>query len=55
VQRVILLRGGRILADGPAAANLTAARLSELFDFPVAVDVSEGYHYARPTEGSALA
>ena len=55
IERIILLRGGRILADGPAAANLTAPRLSELFDCPVAVDVSDGYHYARPTEAPARA
>jgi iron complex transport system ATP-binding protein len=55
IQRVILLRGGRILADGPAAVNLTAARLTELFDYPVAVEVSDGYHYARPTEAPARA
>jgi iron complex transport system ATP-binding protein len=55
IQRVILLRGGRIVADGPAAENLTAACLSELFDCPVAVEISDGYHYARPTEARTLA
>jgi iron complex transport system ATP-binding protein len=49
IQRVILLRGGRILADGSPRANLTAGRLSELFERPVAVEISDGYHYARPT------
>ena len=55
IQRVILLRGGRLVADGPAAANLTAACLSELFDCPVAVEISDGYHYARPSEARTLA
>ncbi|MFL6278978.1 MAG: ABC transporter ATP-binding protein [Vicinamibacterales bacterium] len=55
IQRVILLRGGRILADGPARANLTAARLSELFARPVSVEISDGYHYARLTETTAPA
>ena len=55
IQRVILLRGGRIIADGPPAANLNAARLSQLFDCPVAVEISDGYHYARPTEAPARA
>jgi iron complex transport system ATP-binding protein len=55
IQRVILLRGGRILADGSARANLTAARLSELFERPVSVEISDGYHYARPTETAAPA
>ena len=55
IQRVILLRDGRIVADGPAVANLTAARLTELFDYPVAVEIADGYHYARPTEAPARA
>lgn len=48
IGRVILIRDGRIMADGSAAENLTDSQLSELFDCPVAVDVSSGYHYARP-------
>jgi iron complex transport system ATP-binding protein len=48
IQRVVLIREGRIVADGSVAANLTDARLSELFDCPITVDVSAGYHYARP-------
>jgi len=47
IGRVILIRDGCIMADGSAAENLTDSRLSELFDCPVAVDVSSGYHYAR--------
>ena len=52
IGRVILIRDGRIMADGSAAENLTGSRLSELFDCPVAVDVSSGYHYARPKGAS---
>ena len=48
IERVILLRGGRILASGPKPAMLTAQHLSGLFDAPVAVDEEEGYYYARP-------
>jgi iron complex transport system ATP-binding protein len=48
IQRVILLQDGRIIADGPAADNLTDARLTQLFDCPVAVDAADGYYYARP-------
>ena len=48
IERVILLRDGRVIADGPAAANLTDARLTELFECPVAVEAADGYHYARP-------
>jgi iron complex transport system ATP-binding protein len=48
IERVILLRDGRVIADGPAAANLTDARLTELFQYPVAVEAADGYHYARP-------
>jgi len=48
ITRVILLRAGRIVADGSVAANLTDSRLSELFACPVSVETSDGYHYARP-------
>ena len=48
IERVILLRGGRILASGPKRSVLTAERLSGLFDAPVAIDEENGYYYARP-------
>ena len=48
IERVVLLRAGRIAGDGPKAEMLASARLSELFDLPVAVDRADGYHYARP-------
>ncbi len=48
IERVILIRDGRIVADGPRTTNLTDAGLSELFGCPVTVEVSGGYHYARP-------
>ena len=48
IARVILLRGGRVLAAGPKQVVLTARHLSGLFDAPVALDENEGYYYARP-------
>jgi iron complex transport system ATP-binding protein len=48
IQRVILLKQGRILASGAKASVLTAERLSELFDSPIALDEEDGYYYARP-------
>lgn len=48
IGRVILIRDGCIVADGPVAGTLTEAGLSELFGCPVSVDVSGGYYYARP-------
>ena len=48
IDRVVLLRAGRVAGDGPKAAMLTPPRLSELFQTPVAVDSADGYHYARP-------
>jgi iron complex transport system ATP-binding protein len=47
IGHVILLRGGRIAADGPKRSMLTADRLSELFDAPITLDENEGYYYAR--------
>jgi iron complex transport system ATP-binding protein len=48
IERVILLQDGRIAASGPKASMLEAARLTELFGAPVAVERSDGYFYARP-------
>jgi iron complex transport system ATP-binding protein len=48
VHRVILLRAGRAIADGPKPAMLTAPRLSELFALPVSVDEQAGYYHVRP-------
>ncbi len=47
IERIILLREGRIIADGPKKALLTAERLSEAFGHPLAVDVVDGYYQAR--------
>ena len=41
IERVILMRGGRIVADGPREKILTEARLSELFHAPVRIGRDE--------------
>jgi iron complex transport system ATP-binding protein len=41
IDRVILMRGGRIVGDGPRAELLTEARLSELFNAPVRIGHDE--------------
>ncbi|HLI04837.1 MAG TPA: ABC transporter ATP-binding protein [Terracidiphilus sp.] len=41
IERVILMRGGRIVADGPRAELLTEARLSELFQTRVRIGRDE--------------
>lgn len=51
VQRVLLLKAGRILADGPTARILTGEHLSALFDVPVTIDRTGDYLYARPAAG----
>jgi iron complex transport system ATP-binding protein len=48
IERVILLREGRIVASGPKRSVLTAEQLSRLFDSPIALDEADGYFYARP-------
>jgi iron complex transport system ATP-binding protein len=52
ISRVVLLRGGRIIADGTARQNLTSERLSQVFGHPVIVEPAAGYYYARPANGS---
>jgi iron complex transport system ATP-binding protein len=41
IERIILMRDGRIVADGPRAELLTEARLSELFKAPVRIGHDE--------------
>jgi iron complex transport system ATP-binding protein len=48
IERVILLRAGKIAGDGPKSAMLTAESLSRVFDVRVAIDEADGYHYAKP-------
>jgi iron complex transport system ATP-binding protein len=47
IGRVILLRRGRIAADGPKRALMTAARLGEAFDGPMELQEEHGYYSAR--------
>jgi iron complex transport system ATP-binding protein len=54
IDRILFLKGGRLVADGRREAMLTSARLSDLFETPVVADVVGGYVYARPgTEAAA--
>jgi iron complex transport system ATP-binding protein len=43
IERVILMRGGRIAADGPREELLTPPRLSELFNTPVRIGRDEDW------------
>ena len=54
VERVILLKEGRIVADGAKASVLTGERLSALFGLPITVEEAGGYYYARPSGATAL-
>lgn len=44
--RVILMNGGRIVADGPKEEILTDAKISHLFNVPVHVRKEDGWYYA---------
>lgn len=48
VERVILLREGRVADEGAKRSMLTADRLSDLFNAPIAIEENDGYFYARP-------
>lgn len=51
VERVILLKEGRVAASGAKRDVLTAERLSDLFAAPIALEESGGYYYARLARG----
>lgn len=42
IDHVVLLRGGRVIADGPRAQVLDAAHLSQAFGAPLALDANGG-------------
>jgi iron complex transport system ATP-binding protein len=47
IGRVILLRQGKVVADGPKERVLTARHLSDLFGASIALDQHDGYFVAR--------
>jgi iron complex transport system ATP-binding protein len=53
IERVILLRQGRIAADGPKRSVLTAEHLSGVFNSLIRLEESDGYYYAHPAAHQA--
>jgi iron complex transport system ATP-binding protein len=51
IERVILLRRGRIASDGLKPDVLTPTHLSHAFDAPLAVDQTDGYFHVRVDSG----
>jgi len=49
IQRIVLVGHGRIAASGSTREILTSARISALFDAPLALEEEDGYYYARPS------
>jgi iron complex transport system ATP-binding protein len=47
VERVVLLRAGRVFADGTPAETLTSARLSALYEMPLVVESHGGRYRVR--------
>jgi iron complex transport system ATP-binding protein len=47
IGRVVLLKNGRVLRDGPKDDVLTPGPLSDAFDAPLAVDAHDGYVHVR--------
>lgn len=45
MERVVLLREGRIIADGPKSLVLTEERLSKLFGMPIRLGEHEGFFH----------
>ena len=48
VQRTVLLREGRVFADGPTSEVLTSRLLSDTFDAPMEVVRANGFHHVVP-------
>jgi iron complex transport system ATP-binding protein len=52
IQRVVLIKQGRIAGAGPKGEMMTPERLGELFEGPVVLDELGGYYHARPASES---
>lgn len=48
VERIILLKEGRVIADGKKGALLTSERLTALFDTPIKLVQADGWYQALP-------
>jgi iron complex transport system ATP-binding protein len=46
IERVVLLRQGRVFFDGPKQEALSPSTLSALYETPVEVDERDGYFHA---------
>jgi iron complex transport system ATP-binding protein len=46
IDRILMMKEGRIIADGPKSTLLTAAQLSTLFQTEVTLTEKEGFHHA---------
>ena len=46
IERILMMKDGRIVADGPRAELLTEARLSDLFRTEVCLSERDGFHHA---------
>jgi iron complex transport system ATP-binding protein len=45
IERIVLLRDGKIVADGPKAEMLTAPRLTDLFATRVQIGHHDSYYH----------
>ena len=48
IERVVLLRAGEVVADGPKQAVLNERDLSETYSTPIRVSEVDGYYLATP-------
>jgi iron complex transport system ATP-binding protein len=45
IERIILIRDGRVFLDGPKELVLTSANLTQLFGLPVELGLQNGYYH----------
>lgn len=48
IERLVLLKGGKIVADGPKTVLLNNDRISALFDLPIVLAKANGWYQAMP-------
>jgi iron complex transport system ATP-binding protein len=52
IERMVLLKEGKIVADGRKCDLMTGEQISRLYDLPVALVQSNGWYQAFPASSS---
>ncbi|MCV6624986.1 MAG: molybdenum ABC transporter ATP-binding protein, partial [Cellvibrionaceae bacterium] len=50
IERLILLKNGELMADGPITEVLNSVNISELYEMPLQLEQRQGYYQVYPAD-----